>query len=396
MFGAVLAVVLTTTSLSQIQIADRSTVESIRSRLPVIDAADWNSDLHSPDVMWYTEREMPRAYQHAGGFHSPDYNISADPTDSPIRHGEGGNANVQFPWRTAGGLDRSPNAITATGLLLPPRPAGGVWPVVVWRGTLPGHPGMGPEAAWRWVFPSGAILFEVIAHPVAGEVLTCEVRARLRTADGWSAGLFRPMPSAADLAASLEQIDTTRFAREIRSLRSPQEVSLVDVTDRANRSKPAYRGHAGVAFVPELPAEVVRSLLRRPFVECTGGEWMVGTNGAICYAPTSAADGQLVPRLYMASLIGSDSESCDQCHRTVANHARKFDRDRGWYGHVRGDDDTFSFHPVAPRTISYNGATLAPTLRQSLLTAGVIAIYDPSSHPREVYRPITTTAERRR
>ena len=124
------------------QLATAEQVASIRSRLPALEAREWHDDLHSPDVVWYTDREIPRAYQHAGGFHSPSYNISADPSDSPIRHGEGGNANVQFPWLKAGGLDRSPDAVTATGLLLPRAKMDRVGPSSHGTAT-PGHPGMG-------------------------------------------------------------------------------------------------------------------------------------------------------------------------------------------------------------------------------------------------------------
>ena len=55
------------------QLMTAEQVASIRSRLPALEAREWHDDLHSPDVVWYTDREIPRAYQHAGGFHSPSY-----------------------------------------------------------------------------------------------------------------------------------------------------------------------------------------------------------------------------------------------------------------------------------------------------------------------------------
>lgn len=377
------------------QLMTAEQVAAIRSRLPALEAREWHDDLHSPDVVWYQLHTMPRAYQHAGGFHSPKYNISADPSDSPIRHGEGGNANVQFPWLHAGGLDHSVTADTATGLLLPPTWNGKRWPVVVWQGALPGHPGMGRETALRWMFPKGATLFEVIMHPVGGTQKVCEVRARLREIDSWDVGLFRPYPTSADLAAELERIDAGRFSRQIHQLRGPPTIQLVSVVDRANRSRPAFPAAKAVAtFVPELPADVVAKLLSRPFRDSLGAEWARSTSGEICYAPTAATEEQIVPRHYMASILGTDSDSCQQCHRTVAQHARTFDSARGWYGHVRGDDDVFSFHPVEPDSISYNGATLRPRLRKALLDAGVIAVYDPAKHPPHVYRQINWPARR--
>lgn len=376
------------------QLMTAEQVAAIRSRLPAIEAREWHDDLHSPEVVWYTEREMPRAYQHAGGFHSPSYNISADPSDSPIRHGEGGNANVQFPWVKAGGLDRSPDAVTATGLLLPARENGSRWPVVVWNGALPGHPGMGRESALRWMFPAGTVLFEVVAHPIAGELVTCEVRARLREIDSWGVGLFRPFPSAKDLRKALEErSDADQYRPAIAQLLSPK-VQVIEVSDRANRSRPAFVGHAGASFLPELPASVTRELMRRPFRDALGAEWATSSTGEICYAPTTSAHGQIVPRYWMASLVGTDTDSCQKCHHTVAQHARTFDRHRGWYGHVRGDDDVFTFHPVEPSSIAYNGATVPARLRQSLVRASVVEAYDPKKHPPHVYRQINWPARR--
>lgn len=380
---------------AQAQLMEQSRRDHLRSLLPVLESREWHADLHSPAVVWYTEREIPRAYQHAGGFHSPAYNISADPSDANIRHGEGGNANVQFPWVKAGGLDRSPDAVTFTGLLLPPRANQTRWPVVVWNGTLPGHPRIGEERALRWMFPNGAVLFEVIAHPIAGTLVTSEVRARLRELDTWQVGLFRPFPSAKDLADVLTtRPDAALHETAIACLRSPQ-VQIVDISDRVNRTRSVFTARVGASFVPHLSPAVTSELMRRPFRDALGAEWARTPDGKPCYAPTSAAPDQIVPRHYMGSLIGVDPDSCKTCHETVAQHARQFDVYRGWYGHVRGDDDVFTFHPVEPTSISYNGATVAPRLRRALLDAGVVEVYDPARHPPEVYRLLSWPARRR-
>lgn len=391
----VIAALLSVTSPATAQLMPSEKLEIWRARLPALKAPVWHRDLHSQDVVWYTSAEMPAAYQHAGGFHSPSYNISADPTDAPLRHGEGGNANVQFPWQRAGGLDRSPSAVTATGLLLPPRPGGGRWPVVVWRGELPGDPRGGTEVGLRWIFPVGTTLFECVAHPVAGELVVGEVRARLREIDTWDVGLFRPFPRASDLAAALEaRPDAPTYAAQIAALRLPTHVRTVDVTDRANRSRAAFVGTAGVAWLPELPAPVVRELLRRPFDDALGAAW-AEADGVVCYSPTTPHAHQIVPAGWMGSLVGSDSDSCAKCHDTVGQHARRFDQHRGWYGHVRGDDFVFSFHPVAPSSVAYNGATLPVRLNASLVAAGAIEQYDPARHPRDVYRLLAWPARRR-
>lgn len=377
------------------QVMERERADGLRATLPQLEAREWHEDLHSPAVMWFTRDEIPPAYQHQGTFHSPAYNISADPTDTNIRHGEGGNANVQFPWARAGGLDRSPEAITATGLLLPARPNGGRWPVVVWSDDLPGDPRVGPEPGLRWMFPAGATLFEVLGHEVAGKVTVFEVRARVRELDAWGVGLFRPYPRAEDLAAELARRDAVRHAATIAALRRPPAFVTVDVSDRANKSRPAFIGLTDVTFLPTLPPELVRELLRVPFRDALGAVWLTSASGAKCYSPTTAELEQLVPRHWMGSLVGTDSDSCAKCHDTVGQHARRFDQFRGWYGHVRGDDFVFSFHPVAPSAIAYNGARLSARLNPALVRSGVVEVYDPARHPRAVYQLLSWPARRR-
>jgi hypothetical protein len=72
----------------------------------------------------------------------------------------------------------------------------------------------------------------------------------------------------------------------------------------------------------------------------------------------------------------------------VAKHARHFDAARGWYGHVRGDDGIFSFHPIDPSRISRNGATIQPLLNRHLVEAGIVAAYDPARHPGDLYHAL--------
>lgn len=354
--------------------------------LPELEDAAADAALRSPRTVHYDSRTIPAAYQHAGGFHSPSYNISADPTDSPLRHGEGGNANVQFPWQFGGGLDHAPDVRTSKAITLPENGRGGVWPIIAWRGQLVGHPGIGPEAGWRWRFPRGAIVWEILSHPVGGRLTVFEVRRRTRLETEWDTAVYRPFPRCEELAKELERRDADRYRLTVAALRAPEALESRDMTDWANRTRPAFVGRAGVAWMPVLPEPLVAELLAKPFLDATGHEWKRGTNGAICYAPTTDAPGQLVPRGYAGSLVGTDTDSCAKCHDGTAKHARHFDAARGWYGHVRGDDRIFSFHPIRAADVSYNGATRPAALDPDLIRAGVVAEYDPRRHPAEIYR----------
>ena len=357
--------------------------------LPRLADASADATLRAARTVHFDERTIPPAYAHAGGFHSPKYNISADPTDAPIRHGHGGNANVQFPWKVGGGLDQAAGVRSDKALTLPEDGRGGVWPVVAWTGTLPGHPGMGPERAVRWRFPRGAILWEILSHDVAGERAVFEIRRRTRETDYWQTHVYRPFPRCEDLAAELDRRGVEPAAAA--ELRRAPVLLTADMTDRANRTRPAFRGTAHVAFLPRLPAELSLRLLRETaFRDATGHAW-AADGDRHCYAPTTETASQIVPAGYSGTIAGTDTDLCAKCHDGVAKHARHFDAARGWYGHVRGDDGIFSFHPIDVSRISYNGATIPPLLSRELVESGIVAPYDPARHTGDRYRVLSPT-----
>lgn len=85
--------------------------------------------------------------------------------------------------------------------------------------------------------------------------------------------------------------------------------------------------------------------------------------------PTADADG-IVPKNYEGGLIALSRKSCMRCHDSVNRHAREFDRDRDWYGRVRGGDGIFSWLPVEPSSISPSGTPRPVRLRADLLRRG--------------------------
>jgi hypothetical protein len=125
-----------------------------------------------------------------------------------------------------------------------------------------------------------------------------------------------------------------------------------------------------------------------PFRVATDDQWKAGINGVICYAPTTDLDGQIVPKHYAASVVGTNVDSCAKCHDGVQKHARFFHVSRGWYGHVRGSDKIFSFHPMEPGSVSRNGASFSPQLRRQFVASGVVAVYDAAKHPASVYHSL--------
>jgi len=364
------------------QVASEARLAEMRAAIPSIADREWSEVIHDSRVIWYTEREIPRAYQHSGSFHWTGYNISADPTDHGLPHGQGGNAGADWPWNLPGGTHAATGAVSQKGLLLPSGK-----PVVIWKTQLPGHPGIGPEPGLAWRFPVGATLIEVLRHPVGGTLKTFEIRLRRREASYWNTEVFRPFPRCEDLAVALQDVDPSTAAW----LREQPPLQVVDFTDRLHVTRPAYRGTSGVAWLPVLSASTTARLLdNTPFRVATGSAW-TEQNGVKCYAPTTEHRDQLVPPRYLGTIAGSDTRSCVQCHDGTQKHARHFDAPRGWYGHVPGSDQILSWHPVDPASVSRNGANVPVRLRQSWLSSGVVAWFDPRLHLPADYSPLSET-----
>ena len=373
---------------AQVQLMSSAKLASVRGSLPQIENKDWHATIHSERNIVYTDKEMPRAYQHFGGFHSPSYNISADPTDMNLRHGEGGNVNVDFPWKHPGGTDYSLGHVTTyKQMLLPLREDGRQWPVVVWKENGK-NPFGETEPLTKWIFPIGTTFSEILQTDINGQWLVFEIRTRTRSADYWDVEIFRPFPSCDNLASKLESIDPQGYSQTINYLRRRENLTEVDMTDR-NNPKPGFSGKAGVAWMPRLDPATVESLLKTTsFSIATGGHWKKGENGVVCYSPTTDAMNQIVPVNYAGSIVGSDTVSCNKCHDSTLKHARHFNFSRGWYGFSRGNDKIFSFHPIEPRSISYSGAQYRPQLRKEFVAAGIVEMYDPTRHPKNIYSPL--------
>ncbi|MBX9790171.1 MAG: hypothetical protein K2Y37_14740 [Pirellulales bacterium] len=297
-------------------------------------------------VEYFDDRTCPPAYQHDGGFHAPRYNISADPSEPH------GNANREFPWKTAGGLDRVP-ADQAAGfkfLRLPTDARGRRVPIVWWQ----------TSRRYRWAFPIGTTVGEILTMRCAdGHWRPFEGRLRHRGPAGWHVEILRQHPTAADLAAAIQALrpdwaSDPELRAAIDRLAQPAGPPE-DFRDRRHPRPALTVAAVRVDVLPKLPADLQAALLdpaRFPYQHATGQDWKPG-----CAAPTAtpASGPGIVPVNYRAHLLGSDDHACAKCHDTVGKSTDAFDQPRDWYGLVRGDDAIFSWHPARPASISTNG-----------------------------------------
>lgn len=344
--------------------------------------------LDDPQLIFYTEAEMPKAYQFLGGshhgVHSADYNISANGGE-PF-----GNGNREFPWNSPGGTHRSPDVRSFRFLSLPRDNDGRQMPVVWFKDNLSGDGARG----YAWRFPVGSILGEVLMlHGPDGHDYTFELRLRMRHSGDWGVDVFRPFPEAVDLANRIKELrpnwaELPAVAALVGHLDAPVVLPVRTLADRHPRR--SFDETAGIDTLPEVgdDALIKELLVNTTFKSAAGMHWRQDAKGVTTAAPSTTARFHVIPANYDAGFIEVDSASCIRCHSTVNQNVDRFQSGRDWYGRIRGSDGIFSFHPFDPSSISYNGYPNSIRMRDELIAGGVLDQFDPARHPNSLYHDI--------
>lgn len=379
------------------QIMPSDKADALRASFPKTNIERWDKLFSDPKTVLYTDKEIIPAYQHAdrgllhlgGGmssigsntttsFHWVGYNISGDANEAAKGAGFGGNANIEFPWRTPGGLDKSENAIGKFRFFrLPDAAEGKQWPVVYFTDTLRGSR-MGAHKGVAWLFPVGTVFGEVLTmRDAEGELNTFEVRLRIRSEGFWDVEILRPFPTETDFVSALRKRGLDELAQRVEA--APVEKKLL--RDRQHPTEVAFVSTDATVALPAIDAKLAKALLNEtPFKSAVGANWK---GGAV--SPTSAQNFSIVPREYFGAHIGNEPDKCMECHKHTLRHVDSFDAGRDWYGYVRGSDGIFTWHPIDASTVSRTGGNMQPGIRSDFARAGWVAPYDPSIHKHERY-----------
>lgn len=365
----------------------------LRRCLPKVEDPLIQKVLDDPQLIFYTDDEMPKAYQFLGGthhgVHAVQYNISANGSE-PF-----GNGNREFPWNSPGGTHRSPNVRSFRFLSLPRDAQGKLLPVVWFTQRLTGDGTRG----YAWRFPVGTILGEVLMMRGPDNLdYTFELRLRIRHSGDWGVDVYRPFPEAADLATRIKELrpnwaEQPTVAALVQYLETPVNLPVRTLADQ--HPQRSFQETAGVDNLPDAGDEqLVKELLTKTsFKSAAGAIWRQGANGVATSAPSTAARFHVVPANYDAGFIAVDSASCLRCHSTVNQNVDRFQSARDWYGRIRGSDGIFSFHPFDPGSISYNGYPNGIRMRDELVAAGVLERFDAGRHPNSIYHDVPQLVE---
>lgn len=393
------AIVASLVGVSSGQVMRPELAARCRAVMPHVYDDEVQAALNDPQTLLYTEAEMRSCFQlryHVVVDSTSRVNALTDPGID--RRGNGpGNGNREFPWLFPGGTDNAKGVYAFRFVSLPKQASGKPWPIVVLDREVILSDGAergdrSVVGTTQWLFPVGTVIGEVFTmRAPSGRDFAYEVRARKRFIDDWQAEVFRPYPTADDLAAALERLGGQGEA--IAKLRAPLSGATATLVDR-QPLKRVFHETAARDDMPSLPAATVEQLLTGvEFKPCSFTPWKTGN--VDCHAPCAPKDGSfsIVPTGYQGCMIPVSHESCARCHETALRSVDVFAPNlavtgspgaREWYGRIRGSDGIFSFHPFAPQAVEMQGYAL----RQSLVDAGIVAQFDRSKHPADRYKSI--------
>ena len=426
-------------SRAQIQVATQAEIRAFKELLPAVAESsiieDIEKRLHSDDMIWYTKKSMPPAYQVGNGFQGnigplhlgdANINISRDfPGEGEKANGKGGNANIDFPWGQApGGTMASDLVRDYKGMLLPRVTAkqaekynlkeGDFWPIVVtvedypdaFFNSYPPPQGRGFDRGITWAFPVDTMFVEVITQHYKGMDFVFEIRIRYREPGEWAVDIFRPFSSPKELANKIKKLRPDwRGQSNLRSLVADLEnsgklLSEARLKDNHVGGERAFDERSKVDVLPPINDDrlAMELLVNSAFGSTLGYNWRKGA-----VAPTTDSDTlHIVPKNYDGAFLGGDRQSCMECHKHAGMEARRFDPQRGWYGYVRGSpsEAILSMHPFEPSFYTGKMRSEEPlvrqrfggirdinenSLRKAWVREGIIQLYDRQKHPVAVY-----------
>jgi len=383
------------TPLFAIEIMAPAKAAKYKALLPNVWDEETQSILRSSETMWYDAESIVPSYQDSQG--DPEGNrpntIESILIDLAVPGGHNflfaEKGKFQFPFMT-GGADLSDNLVKIN-FWSAPKENGRTLPVVHWKLSF---------SRWRWMFPVGTVIGEVLIVKFPdGEERIFEIRTRKREVTGWHNTVFRPFLTAGQLA------DTIQWERPHWS-QSPELEKLVQhlKNDNTLTSRTLKSTSFAKAFDPVtgsldvLPdfgdPQLVKDLLKNTAYRSVGSVPWKSNGTQTTYAAGTKASYSIVPKNYDGGMLPVDDVSCRRCHEHGGRQIRDFREDLMAYGELWGEDETFSWHPFETSAFVKPDGNVANfnndnrRLRQDFVSAGLVVKYDPANHPPSLYKEI--------
>lgn len=330
-------------SYSQAQLMDAALQKKIDKNLPTISNSSANDALHGKIPgrrLFYTSREIPHAqFSDSGNLRISNQNVAANPDGMP-------STDFDFPWKLPSGTTDDTPFYGVKVMFLP-----GNAKVLAFNTVVPttfaniveggrrvprvqmddGKPG---TRVVDWVFPIDTVFFEILFFK--DRMVPFEVRSRTKiTETKWKMNLYRPFTNRYELDAVFKGLPG-----------KPNVERQFEFHDKTHRNKLAFS--TGWQHLEEVngfeTADERDEAMNRVFRSALSREWSPGV-GSI---PITKDKFAIIPTDYWGGLILADQDSCMRCHQDAQSHVRSFDRNREWYGFVRGSktEKILSFRPI--------------------------------------------------
>jgi len=378
-----------------IDIMPAAEAKKYQALLPSLDNAAIDEAMHSPQTMWYDAKSIVPGYQDSMGdpvgFRPNTIeNILIDlAVPGGWRRLFQDRGRFNFPFAT-GGADLSKNFVKVN-FWAPPRQGGQVIPVVYWKLNF---------GRWRWLFPAGTRLGEVmmIRYP-SGDLRVFEVRVRTRELDKWHNDVFRPYLSAAELADAVKMLrpgwaESPALKQAVNQLNNsgsliPRSLS----TDYFKGTFAKVDGH--IDEVPDFGEEdLAKDLLQYGSFRTVGSLPWKANGAKVAYAAGTRSNASIVPAQYDGGLLPVTNDSCLRCHKDAGRQIENFHSDLVAYGELWGEDETFSWHPfensafvdASGNVKNFNNDNRR--LRADFASSGLVVQQAPAAQPAHLYKAL--------
>jgi hypothetical protein len=390
---------------SPLRIMPEARFKTFVNLLPRISDPVIHTVVHGWETYWYDKASIVPGYQDSYGDNSSfPVGMRPNTVQKSLVAPAGGwdslfarRGEFHFPFGRPTGVNDAQNTFVVN-FWSPPRINGKPLPTVWWNYQ--------PNTWTRrieWMFPRATIFGEVIfIINKEGKYFPLEVRTRERTLTDWTVDIFRPFPTARDLAEALrirrperpEWANSASIQRLIDHLENEETLVPASLTT-TNFNSSWARVDGFMDFLPALDDNsILEELLRTTTFKSVKAKQWKQTASVSTSAASTRADFSIVPKNFNAGLFEVSDAFCSRCHQDAGRPIRDFYRDVMLYGEIWGEDETFSWHPFdASRFVDSSGTAININpdnrkFRQDFLDAGILEQYSAAKHPASEYRKI--------
>lgn len=352
---------------------DQAELRPLLQHLPAVADPVVNAALFDDQTMWYDEGSLGYVYQDSFGspkglrMNRVGYDVGIRNTHPDIKlltkYFE--ESRFRFPFGIFSGHHDS--GVYSLNFWNAPRDSSGVLPVRFWMNN----------SHYEWVFPNGTIVGEVLfLRAPDGEWLPFEIRARVRQPAEWVSNVWRPYPTATELASAIKVKRPDWQSTDLKVLvnhlldQSNLKLHVVDTGPYA-AIEPSFIGALDI-LPGTTDTALIKSLLKVPeFGNANGKSWKASGN-LKTFAASTNADFHIVPKGYEGGMLEVSNAACARCHQHVSRPLRDLDGRIRLYGEIWGEDQVFTWHPFEIDSAAFSTTEGNRTLNRRMVSAGLV------------------------